>query len=139
MKDLIKALNNELDDNYKFNHITILPCYTSYIDDSILSRDVTWCTPIIVVKLGTNVQLDKFVLWVNNKLFAHSVELLKLGKTNYCTELVRLNIAITMIDKFEFITKAEREELQNKLRDTYYNRKYQLLEYFCKEIIELPF
>lgn len=150
IKEIVKILNKELDWDFKFNLDTVyeslavydgtrirgLVCYLNSIikDYSVMPRNFTW-------DMYTNQKLRvlQTVYWINEHIFMESLQRLCKNKhILYQTELVRLRIAINMIDKLD-IRSSQKIEWQDHLRLIYNNRHLIMSNYYLEKIVQLPF
>lgn len=155
MEEIIKELNEKLEGKYKFHfdmhHIlkikgideqSALPQYifigyrNSIINDSACMMSINSIGPIEHKNL---LQMNKIVKWINEKIFTYSIHLLAKGKYESVTESVRLRIADNLIMKQDYLRKEDKLEWAGLVKDVYYNRKREMLNYYFTKIEEIPF
>lgn len=147
---LIRFLNKDLKDEYKFNlnpihstHATIKEGvnieFLGYAKS--ISKDIHIVPSKLIPKIVSNKNTYALVQWINTKLFETALNQLlrqkKLFKTS--AEGVRLRIAVNMISKQSILTKEEQQEWIMQLQNVYYERKRVIDNYYFKEIEEIPF
>lgn len=147
---LIRFLNKDLKDEYKFNlnpihstHATVKEGvnveFLGYAKS--ISKDTHIVPSNLIPKIVLNKNTYALIQWINTKLFETAINQLlrqkKLFKTS--AEGVRLRIAVNMISKQSILTKEEQQEWIMQLQNVYYERKRILDNYYFKEIEEIPF
>lgn len=149
-KALVRKLNEQLDDPFKFNldmvHQTLavydgskpaeFVCYSDSIfkDTSILPHNFTWDKTA-----SQKLVIMNMVIYINRSLFTESIERLLVNKpVSQQTIFVRLRIIINMIDKLDLRT-SDKLEWQEHLRIITRIREKVFFDYYLSEIIQIPF
>lgn len=144
-KELICALNEQLEEPYKFEldkiissapyKTTILGYADSIINDTkIIPNELR----IQVLSSIVNINICK---WINKRLYMEMLHLLLQGKlSNINTLWVRMRIAANMSLKMMInLTKEEIEELRQHMNDVFYKRYNVIANYYSIKIVQLPF
>lgn len=149
-KALVRKLNEQLDEPFKFNldmvHQTLaiydgsklaeFVCYNDSIlkDTSILPHNFTWDKTA-----SQKLVIMNMVIYINRSLFTESIERLLINKpVSQQTIFVRLRIIINMIDKLDLRT-SDKLEWQEHLRIITRIREKVFFDYYLSEIIQIPF
>lgn len=154
MKEIIKKLNEKLEDKYKF-HFDIIHSYTGKVNpknglpqieftsynDTIINDNACMLhvDTIDYVEYKNWLTIHKIEKWINEKIFIHNIHLLSLGRSKSVTDSVRLRIADNLIMKQEYLHKEDRIEWSYLVKEVYYARKKVMMDYYFTDILELPF
>ena len=154
MKKIIKELNDKLEDKYKF-HFDLCHSSTTQMDDKNKLPQVIFigygdtiindaACMISINSIGyleykDIMQMYKIVKWINEKIFTSSLRLLARGKYESVTEAVRLRIADNLIMKRPYLRKEDKIEWASLVKDVYYARKREMLNYYFTKIEAIPF
>lgn len=148
--ELIRFLNKELKDEYKFN-LNPIHSTQAIVKEGVnveflgyaksISKDIHIVPSHLISKIVLNKNTYALLQWINTKLFETALNQLiqqnKLFKTS--AEGVRMRIAVNMISKQSNLTKEEQQEWIMQLQNVYYERKRVLDNYYFKEIEGIPF
>ena len=148
--ELIRFLNKELKDEYKFN-LNPIHSTQAIVKEGVnieflgytksISKDIHTVPSHLIPKIILNKNTYALLQWINTKLFETALNQLlqqkKLFKTS--AEGVRMRIAVNMISKQSNLTKEEQQEWIMQLQNVYYERKRVLDNYYFKEIEGIPF
>lgn len=148
--ELIRFLNKELKDEYKFN-LNPIHSTQAIVKEGVnveflgytqsISKDIHIVPSNLIPKIVLNKNTYALLQWINTKLFETTLNQLlqqkKLFKTS--AEGVRMRIAVNMISKQSILTKEEKQEWIMQLQNVYYERKRVLDNYYFKEIEGIPF
>ena len=140
--ELIKSLNENLEDPYKFHLDPIISNngqITGYTNSLLCDN------AIIPIDLSYTIKHDKtcmsIVKWINRRLYMESLEdLCKNELTSFKTRIVRLRIAINM--SFSMVTvlnDIEKEEWRQHITSLFYKRFFAISQYYSMTVLELPF
>lgn len=144
-KKLIEKLNAELEEPYKFTLDKVISSawYSTEIigyADSVLN-DWGNIPPHLKSKIVTsNISLS-INKWINKRLWMDILNsLLKDEILFFKTRLVRLRIATNMSVSLAYnLTEIEREEWRQYIVNVFYKRCFAINNYYCKDILQLPF
>ena len=148
MKNLVEKLNNELSKDFKIHfdmiHSTEAKCkenahirFLGYADS--INKDIATVPHDIITKVSTNKKLINILYYINKKIFTAMLNYLTLKKRLPSFTLVRLRIAVNLIEKEDELTKEEKDEWVMQLQNTYHERKRVMTNYYLTEIEMLPF
>lgn len=128
--------------------------------DNIMSTPTAYSTPVFlghaesilndytvypINKLKSDYYLanpkhKKIVKWINEKIFTAEInQLMKNRQPLIETSLVRLRIAVNLIDKLDSLKKEEKDEWILHLQNLFHQRHLALSNFYLYEIVKLPF
>jgi hypothetical protein len=144
-KRLIEALNAELEEPYRFTLDKIIS--TANYDTKVLGyadsvlEDWVNIPPNLRLKLVTSITCLSINKWINRRLWMDILNNLLEDKIiNFNTRLVRIRIAINMSLKMAYpLNEEEKEEWREYISEVFYKRCFAINNYYCREIIKLPF
>lgn len=144
-KKIIKALNAELEEPYRFTLDKVIS--SANFDTKVLGyadsvlNDWANVPPNLKLKIVTSNTCLKINKWINRRIWMDALNDLLEGRLLYLpTRLVRLNIAINMLLKIVYpLNEEEKEEWREYILDIFYKRCFAISNYYSREIIELPF
>lgn len=144
-KRLIEALNAELEEPYRFTLDKIIS--TANYDTKVLGyadsvlEDWINIPPNLRLKLVTSITCLSINKWINRRLWMDILNNLLEDKIiNFNTRLVRIRIAINMSLKMAYpLNEEEKEEWREHISEVFYKRCLAINNYYCREIIKLPF
>lgn len=144
-KRLIEALNAELEEPYRFTLDKIIS--TANYDTKVLGyadsvlEDWVNIPPNLRLKLVTSITCLSINKWINRRLWMDILNNLLEDKIiNFNTRLVRIRIAINMSLKMAYpLNEEEKEEWREHISEVFHKRCFAINNYYCREIIKLPF
>ena len=144
-KRLVEALNAELEEPYRFTLDKIIS--TANYDTKVLGyadsvlEDWVNIPPNLRLKLATSITCLSINKWINRRLWMDILNNLLEDKIiNFNTRLVRIRIAINMSLKIAYpLNEEEKEEWREHISEVFYKRCFAINNYYCREIIKLPF
>lgn len=144
-KRLIEALNAELEEPYRFTLDKIIS--SANFDTKVLGYadsvldDWVNIPPNLKLKLATSITCLSINKWINRRLWMDILNNLLEDKIiNFNTRLVRIRIAINMSLKMAYsLNEEEKEEWREHISEVFYKRCFTINNYYCREIIKLPF
>ena len=149
IKTIIQNLNEKLSPEYKFKldliHSTPVRENGTQVLEYLgkadtIYNDMSTVPKSLLPKSHTSNKCKKIIHWINEKIFFCSIKQLQMNRNPFFfTELVRLRIAVNLIDKVDDLKKEEKDEWQMQLKEVYYERKHILQEYYITNIAQLPF
>lgn len=144
-KKIVKALNAELEEPYRFTLDKVIS--SANFDTKVLGyadsilNDWANIPPNLKLKIVTSNTCLRINKWINRRIWMDALNDLLEGRLLYLpTRLVRLNIAINMLLKIVYpLNEEEKEEWREYILDVFYKRCFAISNYYSREIIELPF
>ncbi len=148
MKTLVQKLNDNLSKSSQIHldmvHSTEAKCkegvhirFLGYNDE--INKDTATVPHNLITKVSTNQVLNNILYYINKKIFTAMLNYLLIKKRLPSFTLVRLRIAVNLIEKETVLTKEEKDEWIEKLQNTYHERRRVMTEYYWTEIEMLPF
>lgn len=146
--DIVDGINKRLSIIYWLKLDDIMSTPTAYSTPVFLghtesiSNDYT-VYPINKLKSDyylSNPKHKKIVKWINEKIFTAEInQLMKDRQPLIETSLVRLRIAVNLIDKLDSLKKEEKDEWILHLQNLFHQRHLALSKFYLYEIVKLPF